>query len=33
MKKLDPEIIAFCDAIIKTQNDEISRMKEMLKRF
>lgn len=29
----DPEIINFCDEIIETQENEIARMKEMLKRF
>jgi hypothetical protein len=32
-KLADPEIKAFCETIIKTQNDEIATMKEMLKRF
>lgn len=29
----DPEIIKFCDVIVKTQNEEISTMKSMLKKY
>lgn len=29
----DPEIIKFCDVIVKTQNEEITTMKSMLKKY
>lgn len=29
----DPEIIKFCDVIVKTQNEEIATMKNMLKKY